>query len=359
MICWVISDGRRGIENQALGLAEALADIHPLTLIKQTISNRPIFKALPPRMQFFLKHRSGAYFPSNLDQSAHPKIAIGCGRQAIAPLMALKKKLGPNIFTVYIQDPHIDPKNFDCVVAPQHDNLKGENIINIIGSPNRITLEKLSDAKAQARPLLDSLKGSQNGSDSPQKFAVFLIGGPSSAYTLTPNSFEKHKAAILEAAHAGFTILLTVSRRTPEAFAKQYQSLCKTLLREPLSRKSLFISDSNSPELRVTDFDASNITHPYFAWLGAADMLFVTEESTNMLTESCATGVPVITLPMTIKNKRRAQKFERLHNQLKARCDLKAYQQGLLETLLIASGSKKPDPLNETRRAAKEIWLSL
>jgi mitochondrial fission protein ELM1 len=34
--CWVISDGRRGIENQALGLAEAMAQQTPLKLGVQT-----------------------------------------------------------------------------------------------------------------------------------------------------------------------------------------------------------------------------------------------------------------------------------------------------------------------------------
>jgi len=29
LTCWVISDGRRGIENQALGLAEAASNITP------------------------------------------------------------------------------------------------------------------------------------------------------------------------------------------------------------------------------------------------------------------------------------------------------------------------------------------
>ena len=33
-LCWVVSDGRRGIENQALGLAEAIADRTPMRILR-------------------------------------------------------------------------------------------------------------------------------------------------------------------------------------------------------------------------------------------------------------------------------------------------------------------------------------
>ena len=51
---WVISDGRRGIENQALGLAEALARQTPITIKRKIIGSDPSFAALPPSVQYKL-----------------------------------------------------------------------------------------------------------------------------------------------------------------------------------------------------------------------------------------------------------------------------------------------------------------
>ena len=63
-VCWVVSDGRRGIENQALGLAEAVSRALPDPLhIERVTVRRDGFVALP---------RIGP-----------PNLWIGCGRAAV------------------------------------------------------------------------------------------------------------------------------------------------------------------------------------------------------------------------------------------------------------------------------------
>ena len=59
--CLVISDGRRGIENQALGLAEALARIRPADITPVTIDNGTAFKAASPTLHFALKSKPSDY----------------------------------------------------------------------------------------------------------------------------------------------------------------------------------------------------------------------------------------------------------------------------------------------------------
>ncbi len=44
--------------------------------------------------------------------------------------------------TIYLQDPRIKSKNFDIVWAPNHDSIRGPNVINTVKSPNRLN-EKL------------------------------------------------------------------------------------------------------------------------------------------------------------------------------------------------------------------------
>ena len=85
--CWVLSDGRRGIENQALGLAESLGEFCPLRIQKHVIKHGAMFKALPAGVQFLVRTQPADY---DLNDTL-PRLAIGCGRQAIAPLRALKK----------------------------------------------------------------------------------------------------------------------------------------------------------------------------------------------------------------------------------------------------------------------------
>jgi len=307
LTCLVISDGRRGIENQALGLAEALARLRETKTTKHIVSASGGFKILPPRIQFKLKSA-----PKDYGITGVPKIAIGCGRQAIAPLMALKKKHGAEIFTVYVQDPRIDPKYFDLVIAPEHDGLTGVNVETMIGSPNRITKERLDDEVEKFTARLSKL---------PKPRIAVLIGGSSKSHKLTHDIHKKHMQAICALAEQGMSVMLTTSRRTPDWAVEDYRTITNDLK-------------------RILVWDGKN-ENPYFAFLGAADVILVTEDSTNMLTEACATGKPVFTLPMVGG----AGKFAGLYDSLKQRCNVVPF-----------TGSVKAsayEPLNETARMAE------
>lgn len=311
--CLVISDGRRGIENQALGLAEALAQLRPTEITKHVIANGRVFKALPPDMQIKLKSS-----PNDYGISETPNIAIGCGRQAIAPLMALKKQCGVDVFTVYVQDPRIDPKHFDLVIAPQHDSIIGANVENMIGSPNRITAERLDAEVTKFSAQLDKL---------PNPRVAVLIGGASKSHKLTRDIHKEHMQAICGLAEQGISIMLTTSRRTPDWAVKDYAQITN-------DRKQVWVWDSQNPDCG---------DNPYFAFLGGADAVLVTEDSTNMLTEACATGNPVFTLPMAGD----AGKFTTLYAALKERCHVVPFN-GNIDT-------PKYEPLSETERMARIV----
>ncbi len=308
--CLVISDGRRGIENQAMGLAEAAARLRSLRIATHHISHGKTFAALPATMQFAMRQTLKGYDLSGVTAD----IAIGCGRQAIAPLRALKRKYEDAIFTVYVQDPGSGVGEFDLVVAPEHDKLSGPNVETMIGSPNRVTEEGI---------LVDTLNFSQTLSEFPMPRAAMLIGGDSKAHRLSKTAHAKHIETAKDMLEKGFSLLITPSRRTPSFAIKEYQRL-------------------------ESDYD--NVwfheggDNPYFAFLGGADYIFVTEESTNMLTEACATGKPVFRLPMDGD----AGKFEMLFKSLKTRCGVTHYDGDL----------DKPDyaPLRETTRIAELFW---
>ncbi|RYG18730.1 MAG: nucleoside-diphosphate sugar epimerase, partial [Caulobacteraceae bacterium] len=48
---WVVSDGRAGIENQALGLAEAVQRLTPAEIAIKHIRWRPLFDRLPSALK--------------------------------------------------------------------------------------------------------------------------------------------------------------------------------------------------------------------------------------------------------------------------------------------------------------------
>jgi len=310
LTCFVISDGRRGIENQALGLAEAAGRLHPLEIIQHKIENGAAFKAASPTLQFAMKSRPSDYGL----KSAPPDIAIGCGRQAIAPLLALKKH-DPSTFTVYVQDPRMDTDRFDLVIAPEHDNLNGRNVETMIGSPNRLTETELI---GQALTFADEL------ANLPMPRAAILIGGTSKTHKLGKAEHVSHMKAASALLKKGYSLLITASRRTPDWAIKDYKLL-----------------DSDYDHVWTYLGEGPN---PYFAFLGGADIILVTEDSTNMLTEAASTGKPVFTLPMQGK----PGKFQKLYDSLAQRCNVRPFDDNI----------NAPDyaPLEETQRIARQLW---
>src|SRR6185437_7433416 len=83
--------------------------------------------------------------------------------------------------------------------------------------------------------------------------------------------------------------------------------------------------------------------NPYFAFLAAADIILVTEDSVNLATDAATTGKPVHVLAMAGGGR----KFERFHADLAARGVARPFD-GRLATWSYA-------PLDETRRAAAEV----
>jgi len=144
-----------------------------------------------------------------------PHIAIGCGRQAIAPLLALKHA-HPDTFTVYVQDPRMDTDRFDLVIAPEHDALTGPNVETMIGSPNRITEAEIAGQTLTFANELNAL---------PMPRAAMLIGGTSKTHKLGKPQHDAHMKVARELMAKGYSLLITTSRRTPDWAITDYKLL--------------------------------------------------------------------------------------------------------------------------------------
>jgi len=290
--CMVVSDGRRGIENQALGLAEALVRLTALQILPVHVP------------------RTGA-----LSETAQiePDVWIGCGRAAVRAAVQHRKAWRRTRF-VYVQKPRSHADLFDLIIAPRHDRMTGRNVLSIIGSPNRITPARLHEGASAFAEQLQALPGPQ---------AAILIGGDSKHHRFSDAAIENLLTEVESIRRQAGSVMITVSRRTPPALVDQ--------LRHRYGQaERVWFHDGDGP-------------NPYFAFLAAADWICVTEDSTNMLCEAASTGAPVYRLGVEGD----PGKFRHLYAGLDATGAVRPYL-GRLESWDYA-------PLHETERAAQAM----
>ena len=308
---WAVSDGRAGIESQALGLAEAVAARAPGGIVLKRVTWPRWMRRIPS--QFILAPRRWLADPDAF-VAPWPDLWIGNGRATIPLSIGVRRWSGGRSFVVQIQDPLRAPSLFDLVVPPNHDGLEGANVFGVTGAPHRVTRARLAADRAQFAALIEPL---------PHPRVVALIGGRSKAFDLSPGRADRIAAQIDGAlAQTGGSLLLTFSRRTPPS--------AKAILTRRLAERPGVIWDGQGP-------------NPYFAFLEAADFVLVTEDSANMPAEAAATGKPIYLLRMDGAQARK----RRYHAELQALGVVRPFE-GRLETWRYA-------PLRETDRAAQEI----
>lgn len=255
LICWIVTEGLKGTENQCLGVAEALG-VEPV--VKQISLKQP-WKLLSPYIGFENNYIFNPGF-----EAPWPDLLITSGRKSIAVARYIKKASKGKTFTAHIQDPRVSPAQFDLVAVPEHDPTRGENVITTLGAPNRITEDKLDDAREAFHQLKEVSK---------PRVAV-LIGGNSKAHTMSTDAME-HLCAQLKSLDAG--LMITASRRTGEEN--------QATLKRKLSGSDAYIWNGEGK-------------NPYFALLAWADYILVTEDSVSMTCDAATTGKPVYVIPM-------------------------------------------------------------
>ena len=312
--CWIVTDGAAGNERQALALAQAMQiEAHTLRT-----GLRGPWAWFAPRLPAGLRVGVDAALRRRL-RAPWPALAIGCGRDGALLTRWLRHASGGKTFTVQILDPRVDPKHFDLVVAPRHDALEGSNVIQTIGALNPVDADWLGEGLTRF-PTLAQL---------PRPRTAVLIGGSRRGLDMTSVWFETFVARINAlAARDGGSLMVTTSRRTPEAWRR--------ISRDRLRADCVHFW--NGPE------DGEN---PYQGYLGAADRIVVTPDSVNMLSEACATGKPVFTLLTEAAR----GKLPGLHAELRA--------QGWLYPLdpdMDFSTLPHPLPLRELAAVASKVW---
>jgi uncharacterized protein len=256
--CWVITDGKAGMESQCVGLAETLGLI---PVVKRTRLRSP-WRQLSPTILRDAPLRALSVRGDQLTPP-WPDILIATGRQSVLPSLLVGRESGNRAFRIQIQNPTIDPKRFDLIVVPRHDRLRGDNVIVTRGALHRVNAARLDQARQHFAGRLGNL--------SHPRIAV-LIGGNNDVFRMTPEVIGRLADQLMALAREGAALMVTASRRTGAENEK--------LLRAKLAGVTGEVWDGTGE-------------NPYFGYLAHADAIVVTEDSVNMVTEATATGKPV------------------------------------------------------------------
>ena len=274
----LLTEGMHGMISQAEGMAKALNTEFDHKIVRLNF----LWNFVPPRLtpisETILKDKN------YLIGDKIPDLIISCGRKSVIPSILLKKK-NKKIFSIHIQDPKVNFNNFDIIIAPEHDNLVGDNIISSKGAVHYITQLEIERAKPY---LKDKIKS--------PKIVSLILGGPNKYYSFSNEEligvFKKIKIDFIS---AGYKAIIIPSLRTPKRII----------------------------DLAINEFDSGNFVansvdkQAYLSALALATCVVVTCDSTSMISEAAASGKPIYVAHMrSKKNNYRFQKFFQLFKEM-------------------------------------------
>ena len=300
----ILTQGMHGMISQAEGLAKAL----DLDYRHQTIKLKKFWNYVPPRFTPVSENILSEKF------SCDAKVIISCGRKSVIPSIVLKKKFGTDILNIHIQDPKVKLSNFDFIVAPEHDSLKGENVLTSKGAIHYLTNDELDVNKNYLKSRINSQK----------KIVTLIIGGPTKYYNyndkVIDNIFSKIKENFLD---NGYQLIVVPSMRTPQNVIDK--------------AKNYF----NEDQIVIPNVDKK----AYLCSLKNADHIIVTCDSTSMISEAAITGKPIYVAQMpTTKNNKRFKNFFNLFESL-----------NIIKELNNSVENWNYIKLNETKKIANQI----
>ncbi len=310
-LAWVLHDGKAGMASQALGLAEATG----FAFEERRLDIRPPWAWLPPQ----LWARPLAAAPGAGLVPPWPDLVIGCGRNTAMPALAIRRLSRGRTVAVQVHDPRVGRDEFDLMVVPSHDRLRGERVIVTLGAVHRVTAARLAAERVRF-PRLAAL---------PHPVVAVLLGGGNRAYRQDParlGAFARDIAAALRA--AGGSLIATPSRRTGAAALAAF--------RAGLGDLSAWVWDGSGD-------------NPYYALLAYADRFVVTADSVSMVSEAAATGKPVHILDLGGGD----GKFARFHQAMREAGITRPFT-GRLDTWCYAA----PDDTARAGAAVRELVLA-
>ena len=298
----LLTEGMHGMISQVEGLAKAL----DIDYIHQKVELNKFTKFLPPKItpvsNLFFKNFKIPEFD----------LIISCGRKSVIPSIYLKKHSKKKIINIHIQDPKVSLKNFDYIIVPEHDGIKGENVISSKGAIHYLTSDEI---KKNSNYLTEKL-------NKEKEYLLLILGGPNKYYDYNEKNlldiFEKIQKLTLK---NSLQAIIIPSMRTPQNIID-------------LAHK--FFDEQN---LIIKNVDKK----AYLSGLAIAKFIIVTCDSTSMISESALTGKPIYIAEIpSKKDDYRFRKFRDLFKKL-----------NIIKTLDNNLETWKYEILDETSKIAK------
>ena len=300
----LLTEGMHGMISQVEGLAKAL----DLDFIHEKIELNSFWKIFPPKVtpiqDFVFKNKINSQFD----------VLISCGRKSVIPSIYLKKKFKNKIINIHIQEPKVSLKNFDFIVAPEHDGLTGSNVLNSKGAIHYLTINELNENENYLKEKIDIQK----------KIVTLIIGGPNKYYDydlkIINEIFKKIENNFL---NNNYQLVIIPSMRTPQHI---------------IDKAKEFFTDG---QIIIPDVDKK----AYLSALKISQHIIVTCDSTSMISEAAITGKPIYVAKMpAIKNDQRFKFFFNLFESL-----------NIIKPLNNSVENWTYTKFNETKRIAEQL----
>ncbi len=253
----ILTDGKAGHENQSKAFARALGCDFDLVEVH--------FKSAVHKAFSYLLDRLGIRALSLLDfknpavtRPPTPYIVVlGTGSGTFYAAKSLARRLGARCGVVlYPRGYKIS--TFDCVLAPAFDRPPAAR--NVVEIPANLVANDEAFYAAGTKAFLQRHPTAEGA-------VAVIVGGPNKCSTMTADWMKAELTKIFDA-HPGVEKWVTTSRRTPPDVEAVIDSF-------PFDYKLLYSKDH---------------FNPIPAFVSLAQTLYVTAESTGMLSEACTFG---------------------------------------------------------------------
>lgn len=188
LVIWRLLDGKPGHESQTLGLVQALRD--RCEALGQPMPQ--VIDMMLPARRFTLFDWLFRHFPPGFLQP-RPDLILGAGHRTHWALLCARHAFGGR--AIALMTPSLPRSWFDVVVAPRHDEVSGDNVIETVGVLN---------------PMRPGIKR--------PGYTVVMVGGVSKHFRWDSGDILE-QIEIIMSRHP--QVCLTDSRRTPPALSAE------------------------------------------------------------------------------------------------------------------------------------------
>ena len=273
----LLTQGMHGMISQVEGLAKAL----DIDFTHHTVELNNFWKIIPPKLTPISQSVYKSIDHDNFD------IIISCGRKSVIPSIHLKNNSNKKVFNIHIQDPKVDSKHFDFIIAPEHDEVIGQNIISTKGAIHYLTENEINENKNYLNSFIKKDE---------RKIWTLIMGGPTKYYDYSSKNIKEIFLKISELSKKhNFQLVVIPSMRTPTNIIQYAKS---------------YFGDNHTV---IMDVDKK----AYLSALAIAQNIIVTCDSSSMISEAALTGKPIyVASILPKKNDKRFQKFRNLFREL-------------------------------------------